>query len=60
MRLQQWSDAVKGLRPRSLTPDGGTLERSRLTAVLGRVTYSDALSGRDLSAVNKTIDGLLG
>ena len=34
-------------------------DQSRLTAVQGRVTYSDALSGRDLSAVNKTIDGLL-
>src|SRR3984885_8262257 len=34
-------------------------DQSRLAAVQGRVTYSDALSGRDLSAVNKTIDGLL-
>ncbi|WP_454294983.1 BREX system Lon protease-like protein BrxL [Salana multivorans] len=32
---------------------------SRLTAIQGRVNYSDALSGRDLSAVNKTVDGLL-
>lgn len=34
-------------------------DQSRLAAVQGRVTYSDALSGRDLSAVSKTIDGLL-
>jgi ATP-dependent Lon protease len=34
-------------------------DQSRLAAVQGRVTYSDALSGRDLSAVNKTVDGLL-
>ena len=34
-------------------------DQSRLTAVQGRVHYSDALSGRDLSAVNKTLDGLL-
>jgi ATP-dependent Lon protease len=33
--------------------------QSRLTAVQGRVHFSDALSGRDLAAVNKTIDGLL-
>lgn len=34
-------------------------DQSRLSAVQGRVTYSDALSGRDLTAVNKTVDGLL-
>ncbi|MBB3036610.1 protease Lon-related BREX system protein BrxL [Hoyosella altamirensis] len=33
--------------------------QSRLTSIQGRVNYSDALSGRDLSAVNKTVDGLL-
>ena len=33
--------------------------QSRLTAMQGRVNYSDALSGRDLTAVNKTVDGLL-
>ncbi len=33
--------------------------QSRLTAVQGRVQYSDALSGRDLTAVGKTVDGLL-
>ena len=33
--------------------------QSRLAAVQGRVNYSDALSGRDLAAVNKTVDGLL-
>src|SRR5690625_1225783 len=34
-------------------------DQSRLTSIQGRVNYSDALSGRDLSAVNKTVDGLL-
>lgn len=34
-------------------------DQSRLASVQGRVNYSDALSGRDLSAVNKTVDGLL-
>ena len=34
-------------------------DQSRLAAIQGRVNYSDALSGRDLSAVNKTVDGLL-
>ncbi|MFK4850187.1 BREX system Lon protease-like protein BrxL [Microbacterium sp. ZW T6_19] len=33
--------------------------QSRVASVQGRVNYSDALSGRDLSAVNKTVDGLL-
>lgn len=33
--------------------------QSRLAAMQGRVNYSDALSGRDLAAVNKTVDGLL-
>ena len=33
--------------------------QSRLASIQGRVNYSDALSGRDLSAVNKTVDGLL-
>ena len=33
--------------------------QSRLTAMQGRVNYSDALSGRDLGAVSKTVDGLL-
>jgi ATP-dependent Lon protease len=33
--------------------------QSRLTAIQGRVHYADALSGRDLTAVNKTVDGLL-
>ena len=32
---------------------------SRLAAIQGRVHFGDALSGRDLTAVNKTIDGLL-
>lgn len=32
---------------------------SRLTALQGRVTYSGALSGRDTTAVNRTINGLL-
>lgn len=34
-------------------------DQSRLAAIQGRVHYTDALSGRDLSAVNKTVDGLL-
>ena len=34
-------------------------DQSRLASIQGRVNYSDALSGRDLSAVNKTVDGLL-
>ncbi|MCO4261477.1 BREX system Lon protease-like protein BrxL [Pseudarthrobacter sp. MDT3-26] len=34
-------------------------DQSRLPAVQGRVHFGDALSGRDLTAVNKTIDGLL-
>lgn len=34
-------------------------DQSRLTSIQGRVHYTDALSGRDLSAVNKTVDGLL-
>ncbi|WP_240666225.1 protease Lon-related BREX system protein BrxL [Oerskovia turbata] len=34
-------------------------DQSRLASVQGRVNYSDSLSGRDLSAVNKTVDGLL-
>jgi ATP-dependent Lon protease len=34
-------------------------DQSRLSAIQGRVNYSDALSGRDLSAVSKTVDGLL-
>ncbi|MGP4976732.1 protease Lon-related BREX system protein BrxL [Brachybacterium tyrofermentans] len=33
--------------------------QSRLTNVQGRVHYSDALSGRDVTAVSKTVDGLL-
>lgn len=33
--------------------------QSRLAAVQGKVNYSDALSGRDLTAVGKTVDGLL-
>jgi len=33
--------------------------QSRLAATQGRVQYSDSLSGRDLTAVNKTVDGLL-
>ena len=33
--------------------------QSRLASVQGRVNYSDALSGRDLTAVGKTVDGLL-
>ncbi|MDQ0863779.1 BREX system Lon protease-like protein BrxL [Arthrobacter globiformis] len=33
--------------------------QSRLANVQGRVLYGDALSGRDLTAVNKTTDGLL-
>lgn len=33
--------------------------QSRLANVQGRVHYGDALSGRDLTAVNKTTDGLL-
>lgn len=32
---------------------------SRLTKIQGRLHLGDALSGRDISAVNKTIDGLL-
>lgn len=34
-------------------------DQSRVASIQGRVNYSDALSGRDLSAVNKTVDGLL-
>lgn len=34
-------------------------DQSRLPSIQGRVNYSDALSGRDLSGVNKTVDGLL-
>ncbi|EMY35392.1 ATP-dependent Lon protease [Arthrobacter crystallopoietes BAB-32] len=34
-------------------------DQSRLPAIQGRVHFGDALSGRDLTAVNKTIDGLL-
>jgi ATP-dependent Lon protease len=33
--------------------------QTRLGAIQGRVHYGDALSGRDLTAVNKTVDGLL-
>ncbi|WP_082544664.1 MULTISPECIES: protease Lon-related BREX system protein BrxL [unclassified Rhodococcus (in: high G+C Gram-positive bacteria)] len=33
--------------------------QSRLAAIQGRVQFGDALSGRDLTAVNKTVDGLL-
>lgn len=33
--------------------------QSRLAAIQGRVHFGDALSGRDLTAVNKTVDGLL-
>lgn len=33
--------------------------QSRLPAIQGRVHFGDSLSGRDLTAVNKTIDGLL-
>ncbi|BBE21859.1 peptidase [Arthrobacter sp. MN05-02] len=33
--------------------------QSRLANVQGKVHYGDALSGRDLTAVNKTTDGLL-
>lgn len=32
---------------------------SRLTAIQGRVTYGGALSGRDTTAVNRTVNGLL-
>ncbi|MFO7852009.1 MAG: BREX system Lon protease-like protein BrxL, partial [Bacteroidales bacterium] len=34
-------------------------DTSRLTTVLGRIDYGSALSGRDISAVNKTLNGLL-
>ena len=34
-------------------------DQSRLPTIQGRVHYGDALSGRDLTAVNKTVDGLL-
>ncbi|UZD61109.1 BREX system Lon protease-like protein BrxL [Brevibacterium sp. JSBI002] len=34
-------------------------DQSRLASIQGRINYSDALSGRDLSAVKKTVDGLL-
>ncbi|MCV7176146.1 protease Lon-related BREX system protein BrxL [Mycolicibacterium sphagni] len=33
--------------------------QSRMAGIQGRVHYGDALSGRDLTAVNKTVDGLL-
>lgn len=33
--------------------------QSRMANIQGRVHYGDALSGRDLTAVNKTTDGLL-
>ncbi len=33
--------------------------QSRLAALQGRVHYGSALSGRDLNAVNRTVDGLL-
>ena len=33
--------------------------QSRMASIQGRVHYGDALSGRDLTAVNKTVDGLL-
>lgn len=33
--------------------------QSRLSAIQGRVHYSDSLSGRDLNGVNRTVDGLL-
>lgn len=33
--------------------------QSRLTSLQGRVHYGSALSGRDLNAVNRTVDGLL-
>jgi ATP-dependent Lon protease len=33
--------------------------QSRMTNIQGRVHFGDALSGRDLTAVNKTLDGLL-
>ena len=33
--------------------------QSRMTGIQGRVQYGDGLSGRDLTAVNKTVDGLL-
>lgn len=32
---------------------------NRLTAIQGRVNYGGALSGRDTTAVNRTVDGLL-
>jgi ATP-dependent Lon protease len=34
-------------------------DQSRLSAIQGRVSYGDALSGRDISAVNRTLSGLL-
>lgn len=34
-------------------------DESRLSAIEGRVAYGDALSGRDRTAVNKTVSGLL-
>jgi len=33
--------------------------QSRMANIQGRVQFGDALSGRDLTAVNKTLDGLL-
>jgi len=41
--------------------EGWTQLRSenRLTAIQGRVLYGGALSGRDTTAVNRTVDGLL-
>ena len=33
--------------------------QTRLASIQGRVHYGDALSGRDITAVNKTVDGLL-
>ncbi len=33
--------------------------QSRLQSLQGRVYYGSALSGRDLNAVNRTVDGLL-
>ena len=34
-------------------------DTSRLTSVLGRIDYGGALSGRDISSSNKTLNGLL-
>jgi ATP-dependent Lon protease len=34
-------------------------DQSRLGAIQGQVSYGDALSGRDIAAVNRTVNGLL-